>query len=81
MSSLCVSMNMHVQSLQLCLTVQPMDAAHPDSSVHGISQAGILERIAMPSSRGSSQLRDQTWVSCIAGRFFTAEPTGKPLVH
>ena len=31
-----------------------------------------------PSSRGSSQPRDQTRVSCIAGRFFTAEPPGKP---
>jgi len=35
--------------------------------------------VVMPSSRGSSQLRDRTWVSCIAGRFFTTEPPGKPL--
>ena len=34
--------------------------------------------VAMPSSRGSSQSRDQTRVSCTAGRFFTAEPPGKP---
>ena len=38
-------------------------------------QARILECVAMP--RGSSPLRDQTHVSCIAGRFFTAEPLEK----
>ena len=43
----------------------------PGSCVHGISQARILEWVAVPSSRGSSQPRDQTWVSCIAGEFFT----------
>ena len=42
------------------------------SSVHGILQGRILEWVAVPSSRGSSQPRDQTQVSCIAGRFFTA---------
>ena len=36
----------------------------------GILQARILEWVAMPSSRGSSQPKDQTQVSCIAGRFF-----------
>ena len=36
-----------------------------------ISQARILEWVAISFSRGSSQPRDQTWVSCIAGRFFT----------
>ena len=34
----------------------------------------------MPSSRGSFGPRDPTSVSCIAGRFFTAEPPGKPLL-
>ena len=38
----------------------------------GILQARLLERVAMPSSRGSSQPRDQTQVSHTAGRFFTA---------
>ena len=38
----------------------------------GILQARILECVAMPSSRGSSQPRDRTQVSCIAGGFFTA---------
>ena len=40
-----------------------------DYTLHGILQARILERIAFPFSRGSSQPRDQTQVSCIAGRF------------
>ena len=41
-------------------------------SVHGILQARILEWVAFPFSRGSSQLRDRTQVSCIAGGFFTS---------
>ena len=41
-----------------------------------VLQACILEWIAMPSSRGSSQTRDQTHVSCIAGELFTTEPPG-----
>ena len=50
------------------------DCRSPGSSVHGISQARILEWIAISFSRGSSQPRDQTCVSCvscIAGGFFT----------
>ena len=43
------------------------------SSVHGILQARILEWVAMSSSRGSSIPRDWSWVSFIAGRFFTTE--------
>ena len=49
----------------------------------GILQARKLEWVAISSSRGSSQPRDQTHVfcsSCISGRFFTTEPLGKPLV-
>ena len=41
----------------------------------GILQARILEWVAMPSSRGSSLLRDQTQVSGIVGRFFTVWAT------
>ena len=56
---------------QLCLTLSdPMDCSPSDSSVHGIIRARILERVAISSSRGSSQPRDQNWVSLIAGRFF-----------
>ena len=47
-------------------------------SVHGILQARILEWVAMPSSRGSSQPRDWTLISCIAGGLFTIEQPGKP---
>ena len=43
----------------------------PGSSVHGILQATILEWVAMPFSRGSSQPRERTQVSHIAGEFFT----------
>ena len=48
-----------------------MDCSLPGFSVHGILQARILEWVAMPSSRGSSEPRKQTQVSCTAGRFFT----------
>ena len=50
----------------------------PASSVHGILQSRILEWVAISSSRGSSQPRDGTHISCIAGGFFTTEPPGKP---
>ena len=55
----------------------PMDYSLPGSSVHRILQARILEWVAMPSSKGSSWLRDGT--PALAGRFFTAEPPGKPI--
>ena len=55
-----------------------MDCSPPCSSVHGILQARILEWVPIPFSRGSSQLRDLAWVSCIAGRIFTIRDTGKP---
>ena len=49
-----------------------MNCSPPGSSVHEILQARILEWVAIPFSRGSSQHRNQTWISCIAGRFFTS---------
>ena len=56
---------------QSCLTLcDPMDCSPPGSSVHGILQARILEWGAISFSRGSSQPRDQTRVSHIAGRRF-----------
>ena len=55
-----------------------MDYNPPGSSVHGILQARILEWVSMIFFRGSSQLRDQTGISCIAGGFFTTESPGKP---
>ena len=57
---------------QLCLTLcDPMNCSPPGFSVHGIIQARILEWVVISFSRGSSQPRDRTHVSCIAGRFFT----------
>ena len=52
----------------------------PKSSINGISQARILEWVAISFSRGSSQFRDQTHISCIAGSFLTTELPGKPEV-
>ena len=49
-----------------------------DYIVHGILQATVLEWVAIPFSRGSSQPRDQTQVSLIAGDSLPAEPQGKP---
>ena len=61
-----------VKVTQSCLTLcNPMDYA-----VHGILQARILEWVAFSFSRGSSQPRDRTQDSHIAGGFF--EPQGKP---
>ena len=57
---------------QLCLTLcNPIDCSQPGSSVPGILQTRILEWVAMPTSRGSSPPRDQTPISCTAGRRFT----------
>ena len=49
-----------------------MSDSLPPHTVHRIFQARILEWVAVPFTRGSSQPRDQTQVSCIAGRFFTS---------
>ena len=58
--------------VQLCLTLcDPMSCSPPGPSVIGISQARILERIASPHSRRSSQPRAWPQVSWVAGRFFT----------
>ena len=67
-----------------CLTLcDSVGCSPPGSSVHGILQARILEWVAMSSSRGSSQPRDQTFISCIylhrqAGSFTTRAPWEAP---
>ena len=67
---------------QLCLTLSdPMDCSPPGSSFHGIFQARVLEWVAMPSSRGSSQPRDRAQVLALAGGFFATESPGKPRSH
>ena len=60
------------QWVSLC---DSMDCRLPDSSIHGILQARILEWVAIPFSKGSSRPRNLTQVSCIAGRFFTVWAT------
>ena len=74
---------LHIHAV-LCLVTQimfdscdPMDCSPPGSSVHGILQIRILEWVAIPFSRWSSQPRDLTWVSCIADTL-SSEPLGKP---
>ena len=63
---------LHAKLLQSCPTLcDSMNCSLPGSSVHGILQARILEWVAVPFSRGASQLRDQIQVSCVEGRFFT----------
>ena len=67
----CEAEKVKVKVAQSCPTVcDPMDYI-----VHGLLQARILEWVAFPFSRGSSQLRDQTQVSHFAGRFFTSWAT------
>ena len=58
---------------QSCPTLcDSMDYSLPRSSVHGIFQTRVLEWVAISFSRGSSQPRDTTQVSGIAGGFFTS---------
>ena len=61
--------SIYARPVQSCPTLcDPMDCSPPCSSVHGISQARILDWVAMPFSRGSFQSRDGTsvsYVSCI----------------
>ena len=60
---------------QSCLTLcNPIDCSLPGSSIHGIFQARILEWVAMLSSGGSSQSRDQTQASCNAVRSCQGSP-------
>ena len=69
---------------RVCLCVQlhltlcnPMDYSLTGSSQHGIFPARILEWIAISSSKGSSQPRDPTCISCIGRQILLAEPPGK----
>ena len=66
---------------QPCPTLRdPMDCSPPGFPVHSILQTRILEWVPIPFSRGSSQPRDQTRVSHIAGRFFTIWATREALI-
>ena len=74
---------MHAKLLQSCPTLcGPVDCSPPDSSVHGILQARILEWVAMPFSRGSSPPRDWTHISYVSLHWQAGSlpplPLGKP---
>ena len=73
---------MKVLVTQLCPTLcNPVDCRPPGSSVHGASQVRILEWVAISFSRASSWPRDQTQISCIAGRLFTTWANqGSPII-
>ena len=84
-----MSVCVHGKLLQSCLTItiyNPMFCSPPGSPVHGILQARILEWVAMSSSRGSSQPRDQTlrspsllWLlHCRQILYPITQPLGKP---
>ena len=66
-----------ISCVQLC---DPWTVAHQGSSVQWILKARILEWVAIPFSRGSSWLRDRTWISHIVGRFFTIWATSEAYV-
>ena len=74
-----VCLCMWAKSIQLCPTLcDPIDGSPAGPSVHGTLQTRILEWAAMPSSRGSSQPRDQTMAltsPALAGEFFTISAT------
>ena len=63
------------------LFYNPMDCSPPGSSVHGISQARILEWVAISFSRDLPDPGIEPMSPALAGRFFTTEPPGKPLMQ
>ena len=66
----CVSVCVCVKVTQLCPSVcDPIDSSPPVSFVHETLQARVLDWVAVPFSRGSSQPSNQTQVSHIVGRF------------
>ena len=76
------STNESMLVVQSCLTLQdPIDCSPWGSSVHGILQARILEWVTISSSKGSSQPKDGTQASCIAGRLFTVWATKEVTRH
>jgi len=79
----CMKVKSESEVTQLCLTLSdPTDCSLPGSSALGIFQARVLEWGAIAFSifsRGSSQPKDWTQVSCIAGRFFTVWTSRSPI--
>ena len=68
-----------VQSLSHLWLCDPMDYSPPGSSVHGSSQAGILEWVAISLHQGIFLIQGSNRVSCIAGDSSSPEPPEKPL--
>ena len=77
------SMCICVKSLPSCPTIcDPMDYSPPGFSAHGILRARLLEWVVMPSSRGSSQPRDRTHISCLLHWQASSLPLPeKPRIH
>ena len=64
--------NSENEATQSCLSLcNLMDCTLPGSSIYGIFQTRVLEWVVISFSKGSSQPRDRTWVSLIAGSHFT----------
>ena len=77
----CVCVCMCVSCSVMSNSCDLMNCSPPGFFVHGISQARILEWVSIPFSRGSSQPRDWTQVSRIAGRFFIIWATRQEVCH
>ena len=78
----CMFIKVEVKVLvaQLCLTLcDPMDCSPPGSSAHGILQARVLEWVAIPFSRGSSQPRDRSGSPALQADSLQSEPLEKPM--
>ena len=84
-----INIRMHIHAIEDCCVVLSRSVmsnsfattwtvAHQAPLPMGILQARILEWVAIPSSKGSSWPRDQTSISCIAGRFSTTRSPRKP---
>ena len=72
----CVCACVPVLVAQWCPTLcDPMNSSPPCLCIHRLLQARTLEWVAILFSRGFSQPRDRTWVSCIIGTFFINQAT------
>ena len=79
-----LSIKIHMKCWWWCSVISdcfviPWTVVHHAPLSMGISQARILDRVAISFSRRSSRASARTLVSCTAGGFFTTEPPGKPI--
>ena len=75
----CMKVKSESEVAQSCLTLSnPKDCSPPGSSIHGILQARVLEWVAMPFSRGSSQLGTESVSPALQADSLSSEPPGKP---